>query len=76
MRSFHLAAEQRHLVWDNSIAPAVTVAPGDEITLELRDSSGDQLSRDDDDAAVARLAMAEVTPCTGPVHVVGAAAGD
>lgn len=76
MRSFHLAADQRHLVWDNSIAPAVTVAPGEEVSLELLDSSGAQLTRDDGDAAVERLDMGEVNPCTGPVYVDGAGPGD
>lgn len=76
MRSFHLTADQRHLVWDNSIAPALTVAAGDEISLELLDSSGNQVARGDDDGAVERLDMSEVNPCTGPVFVEGAEPGD
>lgn len=76
MRSFHIPSDQHHLVWDNSIPPAETVAPGDEVTLELFDSSGGQLDRTDDSSAVARLDMAAVNPCTGPVYVHGAQPGD
>lgn len=76
MRSFHISSDQHHLVWDNSIAPALTAEPGDEVTLELFDSSGGQLARDDDAGAVGRLDMAAVNPCTGPVAVAGAQPGD
>ena len=40
MPSFHLTAEQRHLVWDNSLDPVAQVGPGDELVLELADASG------------------------------------
>jgi acetamidase/formamidase len=76
VRSFHLRSDQHHLVWDNSIPPVVTVAPGDEVTLDLFDSSGGQLERTDDSCAVTRLDMAAVNPCTGPVYVDGAQPGD
>lgn len=76
MRSFHIKSDQHHLVWDNSIPPALTVEPGDEVTLELFDSSGGQLKRTDGSDAVARLDMAAVNPCTGPVFVQGAQPGD
>jgi acetamidase/formamidase len=76
MRSFHISSDQHHLVWDNGLAPVVTAEPGDEVTLELFDSSGGQLSRDDDAGAVGRLDMAAVNPCTGPVAVAGAQPGD
>lgn len=76
MPSFHVPSGRHHLAWDNSIEPAITVAPGDEVTLELFDSSGGQLARDDDASAVARLDMAAVNPCTGPVFVDGVQPGD
>ena len=76
MRSFHISSDQHHLVWDNSIPPVLTAEPDDEVTLELFDSSGGQLERSDDSGAVARLDMAAVNPCTGPVFVEGAQPGD
>lgn len=76
MSSFHLASTARHLAWDNSLAPAVVVAPGDELTLELADSSGGQIARDDDASALGRFDMSVVNPCTGPVRVDGVVAGD
>ncbi|MFI5041856.1 MAG: acetamidase/formamidase family protein, partial [Acidimicrobiales bacterium] len=76
VRSFHLSSEQRHLVWDHALPPALVVAPGDELTLELFDASGGQIGPDDDATALGRLDFGTVNPCTGPVFVEGLAAGD
>jgi acetamidase/formamidase len=76
MSSFHLSAQQRHLAWDNTLPPAVVIAPGDEITLELGDSSGGQIGIHDDVSALGRFDMSLVNPCTGPVFVDGVRAGD
>ena len=75
MGSFHVALGQRHLVWDNSLAPTVVVGPGDELTLELEDASGGQIGLTDDASAIGRLDFATVNPCTGPVFVEGLDAG-
>jgi acetamidase/formamidase len=72
----HLGSAQSHLTWDNSLSPAVTVAPGDELELELLDASGGQVTADDDAGAIARLDFSSVNPCTGPVRVEGAQPGD
>jgi len=74
--SIHLALGQRHLAWDNSLAPAVVVGPGDELTLDLADASGGQIGRGDDATAIAAMAFDAVNPCTGPVFVEGLAPGD
>lgn len=76
MRSFHLSSRQSHLAWDNRLPPAVVVAPGDEVVLELLDASGEQIGPGDDAGAIARLDFAAVNPCTGPVFVDGARPGD
>jgi acetamidase/formamidase len=76
VRSFHLSSSQRHLAWDNTLEPAVIVAPGDEVVLELVDSSGGQIARGDDASVLARLDLTAVNPCTGPVAVDGAQPGD
>jgi acetamidase/formamidase len=71
VRSFHLKREQRHLAWDNALDPAVIVAPGDEIVMELADASGGQIGRTDDASAIGRLDFTAINPCTGPVFVDG-----
>jgi acetamidase/formamidase len=40
----HLIRSTTHLVWDRTLAPAATIAPRDEVTVELANSSGGQLS--------------------------------
>jgi acetamidase/formamidase len=72
----HVGSAQTHLAWDNSLSPAATVAPGDELELELLDASGGQITTGDDEKAIARLDFATVNPCTGPVLVEGAQPGD
>ena len=76
MPSFHLPSQRRHLAWDNTLPPAVVIGPGDEITLELGDSSGGQITQQDDASALGRFDMSLVNPCTGPVFVDGLRAGD
>jgi acetamidase/formamidase len=72
----HVGTAQTHLAWDNSLPPAVTVAPGDELELDLLDASGGQITTGDDQTAIARLDFSAVNPCTGPVLVDGAQPGD
>ncbi|MDP9094776.1 MAG: acetamidase/formamidase family protein [Actinomycetota bacterium] len=72
----HVPAAQSHVAWDNALPPAVVVAPGDELELDLIDASGGQITPTDDALAVGRLNFAAVNPCTGPVYVDGAQPGD
>lgn len=67
---------QSHFGWDNSIAPALTVAPGSTIRFCCRDSSGGQFGPSTTLADVARLDFAGVNPVTGPIFVDGAMPGD
>lgn len=71
-----LTADQSHLWWDNSLAPQLRIAPGDQVELEVQDASGGQIARTDGADAVGRLDFAAVNPCTGPVYVEGAEPGD
>ena len=65
-----------HLGWDNSIAPVLSVRPGETIAVETIDASGGQLhaaaSLDD----LKALDFEKVNPVTGPVYVEGAEPGD
>jgi acetamidase/formamidase len=76
MSSFHLGADQRHLAWDNALEPVVTIAPGDEVVVEVVDASGGQIEADDGADAVGRLDFGRVNPCTGPIRVDGATTAD
>jgi acetamidase/formamidase len=71
-----VGSAQTHLAWDNSLSPVVSVAPGDELDLDLLDASGGQITTGDDEGAIARLDFSAVNPCTGPVRVEGAQPGD
>ncbi len=67
---------QHHLGWDNTFAPALTVAPGTTVAFETVDASGAQLSPDSTVADVPGLDFGKVNPVTGPVLIDGAAPGD
>lgn len=72
MRTIH----GHHYGWDNSVAPAVRIAPGEALEFEVADASGGQLSPASTVEDVARLDFARINPVTGPVHVDGAEPGD
>src|SRR5207247_5581452 len=63
-------------VWDNSIAPALEVGPGDAVELQIRDASDEQISAASGVEDVEKLDFSHVNPVSGPVFVKGARAGD
>ena len=73
---YTLHSRDHHFGWDNSLAPALTLAPGETVSFETVDSSGAQISPDSTVADVAALDFAKVNPVTGPVYVEGAEPGD
>ena len=70
-----MPADAYHHVWDNSIAPVLSVASGEEVLCHVRDASDEQLSRNSGPDAVAGLDFSHVNPVSGPVEVRGAAPG-
>jgi formamidase len=67
--------ERGHNRWHPDLAPAVTVAPGTELTLELRDSMDGQVTADSTHEDLLSLSpLSHVL--TGPVEIEGAAPGD
>lgn len=73
----HRLGDEHHAyAWDRDTPPALTVAPGDLVELEIRDASDGQLAPTSTDADVAALDEARANPITGPVAVDGAAPGD
>lgn len=71
-----LSDEHVGYAWDRTQPPAVTVAPGDMIELEVRDAADGQLDPSSTSADVATLDQDRANPITGPVAVAGAAPGD
>jgi len=65
-----------HLGWDNSLEPALTVAPGDIVEFEAQDAAGGQLNAESTVKDVPNLDFEKVNPVTGPVFVDGAVPGD
>jgi len=65
-----------HLGWDNSIAPALTVAPGETVAFDCLDASGGQLTAKSTVADVTTLDFGRINPVNGPVYIDGAAPGD
>ena len=65
-----------HYGWDNSLPPAMTVAPGTMLTFETLDASGGQITPDSTAADLADLNLDMLNPVTGPVFVEGAKPGD
>ena len=71
-----LHSHQHHFGWDHSFAPALTVAPGDTVSLATVDASGGQISKSSTAAALATLDFGRVNPVTGPIFIDGAKPGD
>jgi len=67
---------QQHFGWDNSLVPAVRIAPGESLEFEVQDASGGQISRTSVVEDIGRLDFARINPVAGPVYVEGAEPGD
>ena len=72
----HHTIHHHHLGWDNSLAPAFRLAPGQTLEFDTVDSSGGQLSPASTVADVTRLDFGRINPVTGPVLIEGAEPGD
>jgi acetamidase/formamidase len=75
-RDLRIASIHSHDVWDRSIDAVLQVDPGSEVTLELRDASGGQITAQDSSHAISQLDFGRVNPCTGPVGITGLEPGD
>lgn len=65
-----------HNRWHPDIEAAVHIAPGDQITLDVRDGVAGDLTRYSTHEDVARIDLGLSHPLAGPVYVEGAAPGD
>ena len=62
--------------WNRDYPPALTIAPGDTVSLAMKDSSDGQVHPDMTIAEFAAFDKMRVHAITGPVAVVGAEPGD
>ncbi len=65
-----------HFGWDNTLAPALSVRPGETIAIETIDASGGQIHAGSDLNDLIALDFDKVNPVTGPIHIDGAQPGD
>lgn len=65
-----------HVGWDNALPPTLTIAPGETIHFECRDSSDGQITPASGIADVAAMDFGRINPVTGPVFIDGAKPGD
>lgn len=75
MASRHTIHQQHH-GWDNSLTPAVRVAPGDSLEFDVMEASAGQLHQTSTAGDIGRLDFSKVNPLAGPVFVEGAEPGD
>jgi acetamidase/formamidase len=71
-----LHAAHRHYGWDRARSPALHVAPGDAVALEVLDASDGQITPASTARDLAKLDPGRANPVVGPVHVEGARPGD
>jgi formamidase len=74
--TMHLSSSTSHIVWDRDIPPVLRVSPGQELTVEVADASGGQLTRGSTADDVIAMDFANVNPVSGPIAVEGAEPGD
>ena len=74
--NYTIHGAQHHFGWDNTLPPALRVAPGSTIEFHCHDSSAGQLGPSSTLADVASLDFGKINPVSGPIHVIGAEPGD
>jgi formamidase len=77
-RSRHLQAEpgSGHNRWHPDLDPIAFITPGEELTLETREGSDGQLTRESSHTSIRDFDFGLTHPLTGPVYVEGADPGD
>lgn len=72
----HISADRTHVTWNNALPPVAVVRPGTEVTVEVANSSGGQITPASTVEAIGALDFGRVNPVTGPLQVPGAQPGD
>lgn len=68
--------KDQHLSWDNSIAPALKIAPGETVRFDEIDATSGQLNPQSTAEDIRNLDFSLINPIAGPVYVDGAEPGD
>jgi acetamidase/formamidase len=76
LKTHTIHAHQHHCGWDHSIAPQLTIAPGDTVSVEILDASGGQFNPGSTVADLLAFDFGRTNPTTGPIYVDGAEPGD
>ena len=72
----HLGREMSHQFWDRDLKPELTILPGEEVSLHLRDGSNGQIKPETKSGQLLELDFKQMDPLTGPIFVEGARPGD
>nr|MDP9485443.1 acetamidase/formamidase family protein [Actinomycetota bacterium] len=75
-KTHYFPEDQVHYVWDNELAPALTVEPGDTVVYHTREVSDGQITPTSTSEALAGLDWERLYPLAGPVAMAGAEPGD
>jgi acetamidase/formamidase len=75
-REHTIGRDTYHFKWDNSIAPAVEIEPGDVVHFETEEVTAGQLKKGDPASKLGALDFDRLYPLGGPVYVKGAEPGD
>ncbi|MGE5673219.1 MAG: acetamidase/formamidase family protein [Mycobacterium leprae] len=76
MPSHYLDDANVHYQWDATLAPRLTVEPGDTITMDLRDAADGHYGPHRSAEEMERPRVSRGHPLTGPVYIRGAEPGD
>jgi acetamidase/formamidase len=71
-----IGLDKYHYKWDNSLPPAVKIAPGDIVHCETNEVTSGQLHPGDPASTLGALDFDRLYPLAGPVYIEGAEPGD
>src|SRR5260370_16987617 len=76
VREHSIARDTFHYKWDNSLPPAVEIAPGDVVHFDTEEVTSGQLNKGDDPSQLGKLDFDRLYPLAGPPYAKGAQPGD
>jgi acetamidase/formamidase len=75
VREHRIGRDTFHFKWDNSLAPAVEVDPGDVVHFDTEEVTAGQIKKGDPASKLGALDFNRLYPLGGPVYVRGAEPG-
>lgn len=73
---FHVNTTDAQLKWSRDVPPVAIVDQNQNVTFDLLDSAGRQITRDSTASDVAKIDISTCDPIFGPVYIKGAEPGD